>query len=285
MWIRKGGFEMKKWISVLIPLALLAFPNFSLAEKEKKDSQSLTTLDEVVVTAGRVKEKKKDITTNVTIINKDQIKDSSAKDLGDLLAENGIGHIQKYPGALTSFGIRGFRTEAHGNDLEGYVLVLINGRRAGTGNAAKIMTKNIERIEIIRGPASVQYGSAAMGGVVNVITRQGKEKPSIFIEGMIGSYKYKEGGVGFSGKHKGFDFSGSFTTGSMDDYKTGDGEEYYNTGYDHKDSCSINLGYEFLPKNRIGVIYNYFDADHVGNPGYISTNDLDDYNDSNNYSI
>ena len=99
---------------------------------------------------------------------------------------------------------------SYGNDLEGYVLILLNGRRAGTGNAAKIMTKNIERIEILRGPASVQYGSAAMGGVVNVITKQGKDKPTAFVEGVLGSFEHEEGSIGFSGQVNGFDFSGSY---------------------------------------------------------------------------
>lgn len=132
------------------------------------------------------------------------------------------------------------------------------------------MTKNIERVEIIRGPASVQYGSAAMGGVVNVITRQGKETPTAFAEGILGSFDHEEGGIGFSGRIKEFDFSGSFTRESMDDYDTASGKSYYNTGYSRKENCSLNLGFEFLPGNRIGVIYNYFDADHVGDSGYLS---------------
>ncbi len=71
-------------------------------------------------------------------------------------------------------------------------MILINSRRAGTGNVAKIMTKNVERIEIIRGLASVQYGSAAVGEVEN------------------------------------FDFSGTATKGSIDDYTTGSGVQYGN---------------------------------------------------------
>jgi vitamin B12 transporter len=67
------------------------------------------------------------------------------------------------------------------------------------------MTKNIERVEIIRGPASVQYGSAAIGGVVNVITRQGKDIPKVFVEGVLGSFGHEEGSAGLSGKHKGFE--------------------------------------------------------------------------------
>ncbi len=268
----------------LLILFVCLFVALSIPVHAQEGSDTVT-MEEVVVTAGRVKEKKKEITSNITIINAEEIKNSSAKDLGELLTEKGIGHSHRYPGALNAIGIRGFRTETHGNDLEGYVLILVNGRRAGTGNSAKIATKNIERVEIIRGPASVQYGSAAMGGVVNVITRQGKGKPSVFVEGMLGSFDYKEGSAGFSGKHKAFDFSGSFTSDSMDDYDTANGEIYYNTGYNRKENCSLNLGYEFLPKNRIGVIYSYYDADHVGDSGYLSQNDLDDYKNSSNRSI
>jgi vitamin B12 transporter len=47
----------------------------------------------------------------------------------------------------------------------------------------------------------------------------------------------------------------------------------------------LNLGFEFLPGNRIGVISNYFDANHVGSPNYLSVNDLDDYKDTSNRSI
>ncbi|MCF8108386.1 MAG: TonB-dependent receptor [Desulfohalobiaceae bacterium] len=241
-------------------------------------------LDEVVVTAGRLKELKREVTTHVTVIDEQEITMSAARDLGDLLAEQGIGHVNKYPGTLTSIGIRGFRTNAHGIDLEGKVIVLLDGRRIGTGNLAKIMTKNIERVEIIRGPASVQYGSAAIGGLVNVITRQGSGKPSAFVQGELGSFGHEELSAGFSGFAQGFDFSGSVNRSAMDDYDTADGDEYQNTGFDEKVNVSLNIGYEFLPKNRLGVIVNSFDAEGVGTPNYLSQNDLDDYADKSSQS-
>ena len=270
--------KMKKLFYLSALIFFIALSNTAIA-------QEIILMDEVIVTAGRVEEKKREITSNVTIMDEEEIKNSSAKDLGELLTEKAIGHSHKYPGALNSIGIRGFRTETHGNDLEGHVLILVNGRRAGTGNAAKINTSNIERVEIIRGPASVQYGSAAMGGVINVITRQGKDKPTAFAEGTLGSFGYKKESVGASGKYKSFDFSGSFTTESKDDYNTANGERYYNTGYKQKDNLSLNLGYEFLPNNRIGIIYNCYDADHIGSAGYLSKNDLDNYKDSSNKAV
>ena len=270
----------KKCFTFLICMVML-LPGLTQA----KDEMPVSTLDEMVVTASRVPEQKKDLTTNITIIDENDIKMSTARDLGDLLSEKAGVYIRKYPGNMTSIGLRGLRTETHGNDLKGRVLILLNGRRAGTGNVAKIMTKNIERIEIIRGPAAVQYGSAAMGGLVNVITKQGKDKPAFFAEGLLGSYGYEEGSAGFSGKIKNFDFSGSLTRTTMDDYDISDGDKYHNTGYDEKTNCSLNFGLEFLPGNRISIIYTSFDADKTGSPSYFSDQDLFSYTDNTNKSV
>jgi len=255
------------------------------AEEGSKPEPAVSPLDEVVVTASRTEEKKRDIAYNATLIDEDQIKMSPARDLGELMAELGIGYIKKYPGALTGIGIRGFRTETHGNDLRGKVLVLLNGRRAGTGNLAKIMTKNIERIEIVRGPASAQYGAAAIGGAINVITKQGQEKPEAFAEGGLGSWGHAEYSFGGSGKYKKIDFSGSFTELDQDDYQTAAGDTYYNTGFKDQKNISLNAGVEFLPQNRIGAIYTYFDSPKAGSPSYLSQNDLDSYMDKSLKSI
>ena len=135
--------------------------------------------------------------------------------------------IREYPNSLVSVQVRGFQTETHGNDLSSYVLILINGRRAGTGNIAKILTDNVERVEIIRGPASVQYGSSAMGGIINVITKQGKGKPSFYAEGTLGSFEYQKIEAGGAMEMGGFDLSFSASTESQDDYTTADSVTYY----------------------------------------------------------
>jgi len=269
---------VKKWFFLFLGFAVLVLPGFS-------EAKEIEEIEEMVVTASRVEEPKKEITTNVSVIDQDAIKISSAQNLGDLLAERAGIYIKKYPGALTSVGIRGFRTETHGNDLKGHVLVLLDGRRAATGNLAKIMTRNIERVEIIRGPASVQYGSAAVGGVINVITKQGKDKPEAFVEAKMGSFGYEEGNVGFSGKSQVFDFSASFGRSLKDDYDTADGDKYKNTGYDEIKNMSLNLGLEFLPGNRLGIIYTSFDADGIGCPNSLSRNDEDNYKESLNKSF
>ncbi len=269
----------------LVSIGVLIFFLFSSSVALANEDKSTSTLGEMVVTASRYKEPISDIPANVQIITQEEIQASTATDLGQLLAEKGIGTIREYPGALTSVGIRGFRTDTHGNDLLGHVIVLLDGRRAGTGNVAKILTKNIERIEIIRGPGAVQYGSAGIGGVINVITKRGRGKPHGFVEGTLGSYNFQEGTIGGDGKIKNFDFSFAYSRGKMDDYDTGDDEKYKNTGYSKKSDYSFNIGYEFLPGNRIGVIYTKFDGNKIGSPGYLSQNDLDDYSDKSLSSV
>ncbi len=277
--------RMNKWIMCLIGMLIFLFPVSLLAEEDSQETDSGTALEDIVVTATRLGETVAEVNANVTVLDEEMIRMSPAEDLGDLLAEENIGHITKYPGNDTSIGIRSFRTSATGNDLQGKVLILLNGRRAGTGNVAKIMTENIERIEIIRGPASVEYGSAAIGGVVNVITKQGRGAPGFYVKGSLGSFGYEKAAAGFSGEVNGFDFSGSFSRSIMDDYDTGDGERYDNTGYDEKENISLNFGYEFLPNHRVGLIYTAFDADYAGSPYYLSQNDPDDYVDNSNESI
>ena len=241
-------------------------------------------MDEVVVTSGRVTESTKHVTSSVTIIGKEEIESSSATDVSELLAEKSIGHLQKYPGTNTSIGIRGFRSESHGNDLMGKVLVLLDGRRVGTGNLAKIMTDNVERIEIVRGPAAVQYGSAAIGGVVNVITKRGAGKPTFFVQQKVGNNEYSETSAGMEGALGELDFSGSVSLSDMGDYKTGSGATYMNTGFDDRTTGSAMLGYSFLPNHRLQVGYHVFDIDHAGSPSYFSKTDPDSFTDQNNHA-
>ncbi|MBN1929827.1 MAG: TonB-dependent receptor [Chlorobiaceae bacterium] len=281
----------KSFIRMAGLLAVLStvFQPDMLAESNIADDALLAASNyagqEIIVSASRVEELKKDATASVTVISREEIEMSPAEDLGDLLAEKSIGHIQKYPGTLTAVGIRGFRSDTHGNDLRGKILVLIDGRRAATGNLAKLMTDNVERIEIIRGPAAVQYGSAAIGGVVNVITRQGKGEFQGFVEQEIGTHSFSKSTVGLSGKAGSFDYSAAGSIASRDDYKTGSDDRYDNTGYDGDFRGSLNLGYELAPGHRLGVIYTHFDVDKSETPNILSNNDLDNYKEPTNRSV
>lgn len=273
---------MKKIYHPVLLTQLLILPYTQTTFATEPVSQA-TVMDEMVVTASRTEESVTTVSSNVTIITQEIIRQSAAGNVGDLLAEQAIGNIKKYPGSLTSVGLRGFRTDTHGNDLQGHVLILLDGRRAGTGNLVKILTKNIERIEIIRGPGAVQYGSAGMGGVINIITRRGSEN-SLFVEGYGGSFDTAEGTLGGTALTSNLDFSGSYTYTTRGDYDTGNNAHYQNTGINHEAGLSANLGYTFLETNRLGLVFTRFEVDEAGSPGYLSRNDLDDSSDKENFS-
>lgn len=177
---RKNLSILIKRIGCCLILACFCIPLCAFAEEisaVQKEEKSISKMDEMVVTATRIEERKQDVSASIQIISAEDIKNSTAKDAGDLMAEAGVGHVTNYGGAYTStIEIRGLTTDGNLDTLQSRVLVLINGNRAGTVNFSTIPAKDVERIEIVKGPASVLYGSSAMGGVVNIITKQGKEE-------------------------------------------------------------------------------------------------------------
>ena len=82
--------------------------------------------------------------------------------------------------------------------------MLINGHRAGTANVSKLSLADVERIEIVRGPSSVVYGSQNMGGVINIILKTGRTAPGTLLEASAGSWLLLQGKAqtgGTSGKY------------------------------------------------------------------------------------
>ncbi len=237
-----------------------------------------TNLGEIVVTATRVEEPKKDVPASVQIITQEDIKDSTARNAGDLIAEAALGNVQKYPGALTSsIGLRGYSTS---DILTSRVLILINGNNAGTVNLAKIPVDDIERVEIVKGPASVLYGSSAMGGVINIITKNGREEGVHgFVGGEAGSWNYWKPQVELSGKKGVFDYYLTADRSSENDYKAKDYGKFDNTGYDDE-TLSLRLGYRLLDKGHISVGFQHWKGWDIGTPGPVYSPDPDDYKDS-----
>jgi len=215
----------------------------------------------IVITSNRIGEPEKEITQNITVYDEEELQTYAGATLGDFLKNINTSHIHKYPGASVAVSERGFRTDTHGSDLRGHVLILVNGRRAGSGNAALIPMTNIERIEIIRGPSAIQYGSAAIGGVINIITKKGGGKPELFLEYEAGSFNHKGYTFGGSGEYKGLDFSFAVKDAKTDSYDTTKGK--YPETDTEENSISLNIGYTYK-FNRIGFIYNVFDTGDIG---------------------
>lgn len=143
-----------------------------------QDSTKVTTLREVVVSASRMEQPLIEIPRSVTVIDQDVLRQSVYQSLGDLLnAMSGLFVIgsNQTPGTNQNLFIRG----ASSNQ----VAVLVDGVRItdpSTPNSAmdlsEISLANIERIEVIRGSHSTMFGGAAIGGVINLITKK-KSRP------------------------------------------------------------------------------------------------------------
>ena len=256
----------------LSPLAISLFITSAFAQEKT------ASLEEIVVTATKIEEPKKDVPASVQIITQEDIKNSTAKDAGDLISDAAIGHVHKYPGALTGrIELRGLTTDLF-SDLKSRVLVFINGHRAGTVNLAKIPVEDIERIEIVKGPASVLYGSSAMGGVINIITKEGKEgiHGSAGVE--VGSWEYWKTQAELSGKKEALDFYLTASRSSSGDFETKDYGKIQNTGYDNE-TVSARLGYKLFDSHHISLGFQHWRGWEIGSPGARYSPDPDNYSD------
>lgn len=249
-------------------------------------AERAVVLDRVVVTASRVEEDARNVTQATTVISREEIEKNQYPDMTGLLRNHGL-QVDSFPpnGSLAQVSIRGVRTSAMGtHGLDGQVLLLVDGRRVGTDNIAMIPLVNVERIEIVRGPAAVQYGSSAIGGAINVITRRGTETPSVMAEAGLGSwdtYRTQASGAWARGP---FDFSGGVSYLTAGDYKYGGNKTFDNTDVNYNVGYNLNLGLNFLDEHRIGLTMLGVRVDGAGSPGYYD--DIkDEYTDRATYSF
>lgn len=188
--MRKG--EVMKYF-LLIPAVLTFLTSVCLAEERKE-------LDEVVVTASRVEEKKKETPSTVDIV--------SAKEMEKIKYRNAAEVLQRIPGVDShNFGGEEELTSIRVPTTFGnpYVLLLVDGLpttsygKGGGGLIREINSGNIERIEVVKGPASAIYGSNAIGGVINVITKRPSAEPQVKAWTEYGEYDQYRSGISASG--------------------------------------------------------------------------------------
>jgi len=148
----------------------LCIPFLLLAEQPGND-EPVFSLEEVVVTATRTEMRVLDAPVHISIITSEEINRSVAKNLADLLSDQ-VGLVIRDYGAigeLKSVSIRGSSSEGVLILLDG---VRLNDSRQGSLDLSLIPLENIERIEMVRGGTSALYGSDAVGGVINIITKK-----------------------------------------------------------------------------------------------------------------
>ena len=178
---------------------VLFFLSISVCQAEEPETLN-QELDEVVVTASRVKEKVKETPETINIVTNEEIEEVKFRNPSEIL--------NRIPGTYThDFGgeseLTSIRVPTH--FVNGYTMVLVDGVPTtgyGTGSSGQISelnNRNIDRIEIVKGPASALYGSNAIGGIINIITKDPSPEPEINLWGEIGEYDQYSSGISASG--------------------------------------------------------------------------------------
>lgn len=185
--------ELGRIVFVLGASALLA----AAPERPSAQTRQVQMLPEVVVTASRIPVPSAAVGSALTVIDGDDIDARQDRTVGEALREvPGVAVSRSGgPGALTQVRIRG--AEAN------HTLVLIDGIEVGDpANGSEfdfgdLLAGGIERVEVLRGPQSALWGSEAIGGVVNVVTRRGRGAPEISVEAEAGSFDTARGAASF----------------------------------------------------------------------------------------
>lgn len=161
--------------------------------------------------------------SSVTVITSKEIEDSGQTSVEEVIkGVPGLDIVSNGgPGSTTSIFLRGADPK--------YTLVLIDGvpindPSDGTmaANISNITTDNIERIEVVRGPASMLYGSGASAGVINIITKKGGAKPSAYAGAEGGAYSTWKVYGGANGRRGPLDYSVSASRMKSDGFSSAD---------------------------------------------------------------
>ncbi|OZI05914.1 TonB-dependent receptor [Siphonobacter sp. BAB-5385] len=277
--------------------SMLLLPGLAYAQTP---ADSVYALQPIVVTATRSEATLAEVPRSLRVITRQDIALTPANDLTDIAKKTAGVHVIQYPNLSSGIGIRGFRPQFSG--LNQRTLLLIDGRPAGATNLSTISLNGVERIEVLKGPASALYGSQAMGGVINVITRrsQGTPQGSAYVE--YGSFKTLQAGLQTGGnltKQLDYDLSFAYFQRANDykigknnwlrnafdfrnavkhyanqpdvevDDRTGDGQTRPYTQLSYY-TGALRLGYQLSSKWRLDVRGETFQARNVQSPGDIA---------------
>jgi vitamin B12 transporter len=226
------------------PRRALAFAAFLFLNPDAIAEED-TAVETLIVTASRTPVPALQVGSSVTVLDRDYLEGRQSPILSDTLRGVPGFAVSRggMPGSLTQLRVRG----AEANQ----VLVLIDGVEAndpaagGEFNFAHVLADDIERVEIVRGPQSALWGSDALAGVVNILTRQGEPgvHGSAFAEG--GSFGTAHAGVslGGAGSDYGFRLSGAVLDSDGDNIsRAGDEDD----GYENA-TLGFNINWRPIP--------------------------------------
>ena len=240
--------------SFLFMIAVVIIIKSAFSQQNKSTLKDTINIDEVVITGTKTSVNRNNVPLTVSVVSKEKIENSSESALLPVLSEQVPGLFVTQRG-ITGFGVSTgsagqITLRGIGGSPNTQVLILLNGNPQFMGIMGHPLSdayiaSDVEKVEIIRGPASTLYGTNAMGGVINIITKEQKEdgfKANARV--MYGSYNTQKYMVTGGFKKNGFNVFASFnhdqTNGHRDssDFKINNG--YFRMGYDINRHLNIN---------------------------------------------
>lgn len=218
-------------------------------------------MGEIVVTATRTEKEAREVPGSIQVIGKAELEAANARNVDELFKTVLGVDLQGggFPGSPVRLNMRGLTTGYQSQR----VLVLVDGRRIneqyqGNVEFALLPADNVERIEILRGPGSALYGSNAMGGVINVITKRGQETAFTEVAASAGSYDTQL-----------YRVSHGWKTGALDYFLTGsrvrtDGYMNNEDGSDRDwsaENVTGNLGWTLSADSELRLFLGNYDGE------------------------
>ncbi len=243
--------------SVLLAVPFTLFSHPLLAQTAPDSAASAKTLPTVVVTATRQQQRANELLSDVSVIEREEIERAGpSTTLPELLGRQpGIQFTSTgAPGGVSNILIRGTNAS--------HALILIDGVRVnsatlGETSLSRIPLSQVDHIEILRGPASALYGSEAIGGVVQIFTRQGAGAAQPSVEVGYGTNDSSNVGAGVAGSARGLSYSiygNSFHTRGFSSIRNPSNASY-NRDRDgfRNNSVTGSLAYRFNADHKAGV--------------------------------
>jgi len=247
----------------------------SLAFTPSAFAESPIALDDIVVTATRTPQPRESVVADVTVIDAETIQRSGQTSLVELLQLQAGIEVSNNGGAgkTSNIFIRGTSSS--------HVLVLVDGLRSQSATAGATTFENIplnqiDRIEILRGPATSLYGQDAIGGVIQIFTKKGSGTPAFYANVGYGRYDTKIANAGFNGKFN--DTKVALNIGSQDidgfsSFKSNKSTIKDDDGY-RNTSFNVNVSHELVAGHEIGL--NFLNSD--GSTAFDNRFNVTDFN-------
>ncbi|WP_372882593.1 TonB-dependent receptor plug domain-containing protein [Psychromonas sp.] len=216
--------------------------------------------DDIIISASRVETKRIESGSSITVLDAQYIKDNQARTVAELLQDvpgvsvNSNGGL----GQTTSVYIRGADSNKTLVIIDGIEVNDLSNIKGGYG-FAHLMADNIERIEVLRGSQSALWGSDAMGGVINIITKKGSagSTPSMAME--FGENDYNKSTVNLSGAQGNSHYSLSAHTLTTDGISATDTDPD-DDGYKNE-NITLKGGHQFSDIFAMDAVLRYSDAE------------------------